>query len=303
MWHDGLLYKLKKFLPAPYYLLIRSYLLNRTFSVRQGTSTSPHFPVFAGVPQGSDLSPDLFNIYTSDFPTTNNTTIATYADDTAILTSDTDPEIASSALQNHLNLISIWATTWRVKINPEKSFHVPFTLKKKNSPPLQLQGVDIPITPKVNYLGITIDKRLTWGPHLKSKRKLLDYRLHILRPILKSKLSINSKLTIYKSFLRPIWTYGSQIWGSAKPSQLQTIQAFQSISLRLITSAPWYVTNITLHKDLKIQTVEQLIKQHYSKFHKKLHLHQNPLISHLSSRTLPDNPPRRLKRRWCRDLL
>lgn len=149
VWHDGLLYKLKKFLPAPYYLLIRSYLQNRTFSVRQGTSTSLYFSIFAGVPQGSDLSPDLFNIYTSDFPTTNNTTIATYADDTAILTSDTDPEIASSALQNHLDLISIWATTWRVKINPEKSFHVPFTLRKKNSPPLQLQGVDISITPKI----------------------------------------------------------------------------------------------------------------------------------------------------------
>ena len=125
----------------------------------------------------------------------------------------------------------------------------------------------------------------------------------MLRPILKSKLSLNSKLTIYKSFLRPIWTYGSQIWGSAKPSQIQIIQAFQSISLRLITSAPWYVTNNTLHKDLKIQTVEQLTKQYYNKFHKKLQQHQNPLISQLSSLTLPDNPPRRLKRRWCRDLL
>ena len=61
VWHGGLLYKLKKFLPAPYYLLICSYLLNRTFSVRQGTSISPYFPVFVRVPQGSDLSSDLFN--------------------------------------------------------------------------------------------------------------------------------------------------------------------------------------------------------------------------------------------------
>jgi hypothetical protein len=68
--YDGLLYKLKKFLPTLYYLLIRSYLLNRTFSIRQGTSTSPYFSILAGVPQGSDLSSDLFNIYTSDFPIT-----------------------------------------------------------------------------------------------------------------------------------------------------------------------------------------------------------------------------------------
>ncbi|KAF0759433.1 Uncharacterized protein FWK35_00017380 [Aphis craccivora] len=31
--------------------------------------------------------------------------------------------------------------------------------------------------------------------------------------------------------------------------------------------------------------------------------HPNPLISNLSSLTLPNNPPRRLKRNWPRDLL
>jgi hypothetical protein len=49
--------------------------------------------------------------------------------------------------------------------------------------------------------------------------------------------------------LKPIWAYGIQIWGCAKSSQIRTIQAFQSISLRQITSAPWYVSNLSLHKD------------------------------------------------------
>jgi len=90
VWHDGLLYKLKLFLPAPYYLIIQSYIYDRTFAVRQGDSISSYFSISAGVPQGSDLSPDLFNIYTSDIPKTANTTIATYADDTAILSSNSD---------------------------------------------------------------------------------------------------------------------------------------------------------------------------------------------------------------------
>lgn len=95
----------------------------------------------------------------------------------------------------------------------------------------------------------------------------------------------------------PIWAYGWKIWGSAKPSPTQTIQSFQSITLRLIAPSPWYVTHNTLHRDSKIRTVERLTKQYYITFHNKLQ-HQNPFTFHLSSLTLPDSPsPRNLKRR------
>ncbi|VVC29699.1 Reverse transcriptase domain [Cinara cedri] len=43
VWHDGLIYKLKLFLPAPYYLIIRSCLENRSYKIRYGSSYSPHF--------------------------------------------------------------------------------------------------------------------------------------------------------------------------------------------------------------------------------------------------------------------
>lgn len=110
VWHNGLLYKLKLFLSAPLYLLIRSYLENRTFKVRQGNSFSFIFPILAGVPQGSDLSPNLYNIFSSDIPQTNDTIIATYADDTAILLSDRNPTVSFNALQNHLDIIDKWSS-------------------------------------------------------------------------------------------------------------------------------------------------------------------------------------------------
>jgi len=137
-------------------------------------------------------------------------------------------------------------------------------------------------------LGILLDKRFTWRPHLKSKRKI---RFHSLRPFLKSKLLIHTKSTLYKSLLRPIWAYGMQIWGCAKPSQVRTIQTSQSIILRLIASAPWYVTNETLHNDLRIPTVDQLAKLYCNRFHFKLQHHPNSLVTHLASRTFPDSPP------------
>ncbi|XP_051864222.1 uncharacterized protein LOC127566241 [Drosophila albomicans] len=81
----GLLFKIKNWLPAPYYLLLRSYLSKRCFYVQQRNDTSTLFLINAGVPQGSVLGPVLYTLYTADMPATNNCTIATYADDTAIL--------------------------------------------------------------------------------------------------------------------------------------------------------------------------------------------------------------------------
>jgi hypothetical protein len=106
VWHTGLLFKLKIFLPTPLYLLTKSYLHDHSFLVRQGDSLSSQFKILAGVPQGSDLSPDLYNIYTADIPNSENTLIATYVDITAILSPHPDSTTAYQNLQIHLDNIS-----------------------------------------------------------------------------------------------------------------------------------------------------------------------------------------------------
>lgn len=80
VWHEGLIYKHKKIFPAPYFLLFKSHLKVRTFQVYRGNETSDHFCIYAGVPERSDLSPDLYNIFTSDILSNPNTVLATYAD-------------------------------------------------------------------------------------------------------------------------------------------------------------------------------------------------------------------------------
>jgi hypothetical protein len=50
--------------------------------IRVGNETSEMKPIKAGVSQGSVLGPTLYILFTSDLPTSVNTTIGTFADDT-----------------------------------------------------------------------------------------------------------------------------------------------------------------------------------------------------------------------------
>jgi len=112
VWHDGLLFKLKRFLPPPYYLIIKSYLIEHHFQIRYGSAFSDISVINAGVPQGGILSPILYKMYASDQPTTPYTSVADYADDKAIISINNDPLTASSNLQNNLAYLENWFTIW-----------------------------------------------------------------------------------------------------------------------------------------------------------------------------------------------
>jgi hypothetical protein len=190
----------------------------------------------------------LYNLFTADIPSYENTLMVTYVDDTAILASDHDPLICSHLLQNHLNKLSKWCNTWKIKVNKLKSTHVIFTLRPKDCPEVSFNNSVIPHSREAKYLGLLLDRRLTWDSHLKSKRKQLNSRLHLIRTLLKSNMNLSNPLLLYKSLLQPIWSFDIALWGTAKPSNLRTIQAFQSICLRIVTKAPWYVSNAALHE-------------------------------------------------------
>jgi hypothetical protein len=85
-----------------------------------------------------------------------------------------------------------------------------------------------------------------------AKRKQLDLKAREIKWIIgsHSPLSLENKILIYKTILKPVWTYGIELWGCASNSNIEIIQRYQSKLLRLITNAQWYVTNRTLHSDL-----------------------------------------------------
>lgn len=96
-------------------------------------------------------------------------TIATFADDTAILaTGDTCKE-AADKFQTDVNQVYQWTKKWKIKLNETKSTHVYFTNKKTQYIPIVINGNIVPYSNTAKYLGMTLDAKLRWKAHIKKK--------------------------------------------------------------------------------------------------------------------------------------
>jgi hypothetical protein len=95
----------------------------------------------------------------------------------------------------------------------------------------------------------------------------------------KSNLSTSNKLLIFKAVLKPIWTYGIQLWGTTSNSNIEILERFQSKVLRLIVNDPWYVPNSVIRKGLRIPSVKEAISRFSSHYNVRISVHPNELTA------------------------
>ncbi|CAG9122199.1 unnamed protein product [Plutella xylostella] len=229
--------------------------------------------VFLDVQQAFDKNQQIFYI------------TATFADDTAILASDKDPVSASKTVQSHLDQVHNWMKRCKIKASAAKSNLITFTLRRDNCPPVKLGGEVLPHQTVVKYLGFHLDRKQIWKTHIQKKRDELNQKYRSLSWLLgrQSKLSVNNKLLIYKAVLKPVWTYGIQLWGSAKTSNIAIMQRFQNSVLKTIAHAPWFTKIDEVHEYLQMPTVKAEVENLSRAYRDRIADHPNKLATDLTS--------------------
>ena len=221
-----------------------SYLTNRIQTTRIGSFISEKATTLCGLPQGSDLGPLLFLIYVNDiYMSSDKLNFYLFADDTNLLYADKSLKSLESVVHSELIKVYNWLTAIKLTLNVNKSNYVIFRPYQKRIDYLvDIKNYDhntksfISLESKdyVNYLGIIIDAKLTWKPHIDYIALKISKTIGIISR-LRHFVPTNTLLNIYRSLISPYLQFGIALWGGqAANIHMDKLLKLQKRALRLI---------------------------------------------------------------------
>jgi ribonuclease HI len=193
------------------------------------------------------ISPSLFIIFINDIlgGLPGGVEASLFADDLALIASDTDKEVACAKMQEALTAIERWSAHWGMTISHGKSEVTFFTTSSKPletsyQPPLQLLGQPMVFNPAPVFLGVKFDRLLTFNDHVKTLAKKLKIRSNVIKAISGKDWGCPKEdlWLVYNSFILSAALYAAPAWmPSASDTTLGRLQTVQNGCARTITGA------------------------------------------------------------------
>ena len=221
---------------------VEGFLEHRTFAVRAGSVLSDFYEQEMGVPQGSILSPALFNIKINDIVKSvpQDLQSSLFVDDFAICASARSLRHAERQVQLCINQVLSWVKENGFRFSSSKTVAIHFYNGNKIDEPNIMLGNDkINAVHEARFLGVLFDRKLSFLPHIRDLRAKCMKSLNILRVVGKTDWGADRKtlLHLYKALVRSKLDYGSIVYGSSTKTNLQLLDTVHHAGLRIALGA------------------------------------------------------------------
>ena len=208
--------------------LIKEYITERSFHVKNGNEKSDMFYTHTGVPQGGHLSSILYSVYIDDLSLDiKNSYLFKYADDVVLIKPIYDYSDCM-LLQQDIGAFERFCDNNDLKINVRKSSHLRITSKKDYiSYIYSCSGEDIETSDYHQHLGVVLDKNLNFVKHVDQLKKRCFLRFNFLKKQFKYLKSCH-QLQLYKTYILPIIEFSNIAWHGDKQTnkKLEGIQKY-----------------------------------------------------------------------------
>jgi hypothetical protein len=177
-----------------------------------------------GAPQGGVLSAIIsWNLVFKDFlKMYNNSSIKSigFANDGTLLITGIYINTIYNIMQKALHHVENWTAENGLKFCPKKTNAILFTRKNiqiDSHPHLRMYGQQVPNVKETKMLGVVIDSKLNWTPHISQKIAACKKARMMIRPLLRRTWSPKPIYTrwLYEGVIIPMLTYGLAVWGHA----------------------------------------------------------------------------------------
>lgn len=236
--HELLLKKLNEIgIQESAFKVLKSYLTNRSQIVKIRETQSNPQNITYGVPQGSILGPLLFLVYINSIHNINlYGDVSLYADDTSLFYYGSHLETIMNDAQEDLKRLNLWFQSNLLTVNASKSNYIIFAAKNKKISHKILLSINNEVITQVDqekYLGLILDSRMTWKPHIYKIKSKLTSLMGLIRNIVRC-LPRKVLYITYNSLIKPHIDYLIEIWGSAAKSNLDLLQTAQNKLLKVL---------------------------------------------------------------------
>ena len=240
---------------------LQSFLANRSQQVVVDGRQSSLCNVTSGVPQGSVLGPVLFLLYINDIVTNIHSQMRLFADDCLIYRPIHSPE-DQNILQSDLDKLSAWGDVWQMKFNVQKCCIMQLsTSPSTNSFCYTMCRSPLQVVEEHNYLGILLDNKLSWTPHINSLCRKANRLLGFLRRTLHHCPS-HLKEHAYKQIVLPSVEYCCPIWDPDKQTSIRKLEMIQHRAARFVLNRPW-------RRDCRDSVTDMLTTLHWQTLEKR----------------------------------